>query len=57
MLRCNINKRKDDLAAMRETHAGILTFYFQFLGGDYSNRRFTVATHCSSFSWVISWLS
>ena len=57
MLQCNINKRKDDLAAMRETHAEILTFYFQFVGADYSKSRFTVATHWSSFSWVISWLS
>lgn len=54
MLRCNINKRKDGLAAMRETHAGILTFCFQFLGRGYSKSRFTVATHCSSFSCVIS---
>lgn len=57
MLHRNINKRKLAWAAMRQTHAEILTFYFQFVEGDYSKRRFTVATHCSSFSCVISWLS
>jgi hypothetical protein len=57
MLHCNINKRKRALAAMRSMHAAILTFYYQIVAGAYSNRRFTVATHCSSFSWVISWLS
>ncbi len=45
MLHRNINKRKLALAAMRETHAEILTFYFQFVGVDYSKSRFTVATH------------
>lgn len=57
MLHRNINKRKLAWAAMRQTHAEILTFYFQFVEGDYSKRRFTVATHCSSFNCVISWLS